>query len=45
MHVGKSYGLLETLYWTRRKAYLLVAGASVVGFKNAQTFNRTVEAQ
>jgi len=75
MHIGKSYGLIETLYWTRRKAYLLVAGASIVaglyqicgwrwlalpwpvlamlgtaasfivGFKNAQTYSRTVEAQ
>lgn len=75
MHIGKSYGLIELLYWTRRKAYLLAAVATVVaalyqlggwrwltlpwpvlamlgtaasfivGFKNAQTYHRTVEAQ
>lgn len=75
MHIGKSYGVAETLFWTRRKAYLLAASATVVaglyqlagwrwlalpwpvlamlgtaasfivGFKNAQTYNRTVEAQ
>lgn len=75
MHIGRSYGFSETLYWTRRKAYLLAASATavaalyqlggwrwlalpwpvlamlgtaasfIVGFKNAQTYNRTVEAQ
>ncbi|CAN7364408.1 bestrophin family ion channel [Pseudoduganella sp. LjRoot289] len=75
MHIGKSYGLLEFLRWTRRKAYILAAGAVavtalyqlagwrwlalpwpvlamlgtaasfIVGFKNAQTYNRTAEAQ
>lgn len=75
MHVGKSYGPFEFLRWTRRKAYLLLASATIiaglyqvagwhwlalpwpvlamlgtaasfiVGFKNAQTYNRTVEAQ
>lgn len=75
MHIGKSYGPLEFLRWTRRKVYLLTASATavaglyqlggwhwlalpwpvlamlgtaasfIVGFKNAQTYNRTVEAQ
>ena len=75
MHIGKSYGVAEILFWTRRKAYLLAASATIVaglyqlagwrwlalpwpvlamlgtaasfivGFKNAQTYNRTVEAQ
>ena len=75
MHVGKSYGFFEVVYWTRRKAYLLAGSATVVaglyqvcgwrwleipwpvlamlgtaasfivGFKNAQTYNRSVEAQ
>ena len=75
MHIGKSYGVAEILFWTRRKAYLLAANATlivglyqlagwrwlalpwpvlamlgtaasfIVGFKNAQTYNRTVEAQ
>ena len=75
MHIGKSYGVLETAWWTRRRAYLLGASASmivglyqvcgwrwlalpwpvltmlgtaasfIVGFKNTQTYNRTVEAQ
>lgn len=75
MHIGKSYGPIAFLRWTRRKAYLLLASATVVtglyqlcgwhwmalpwpvlamlgtaasfivGFKNAQTYNRTVEAQ
>jgi ion channel-forming bestrophin family protein len=75
MHIGKSYGLLEFLHWTRRRIYVLaaVAGAVValrqpggwhwlslpwpvlallgtaasfiVGFKNSQSYGRTVEAQ
>lgn len=74
MHLGKSYGVVEVAWWTRRKAFLLaVHGAAVVllyqaglrwlvlpwpvlamlgtaasfivGFKNAQTYQRTVEAQ
>jgi len=75
MHVGKSYGLIEAAWWTRRKAGILVLSASlvvglyqgfgwtwlvlpwpviamlgtaasfIVGFKNAQTYSRTVEAQ
>jgi putative membrane protein len=75
MHIGRSYRLVETLYWTRRKAYLLVASSLaltalyeiagwrwlalpwpvvamlgtaasfIVGFKNAQTYSRTLEAQ
>jgi putative membrane protein len=75
MKVGKSYRLLEFLYWTRRKLYVVLALAIIpvvlyqllgqkwialpwsvavllgtatsfiVGFKNAQTYNRTVEAQ
>ena len=75
MHIGKSYGLVEFLRWTRRKAYVLAAGSIavsalyqlagwhwlalpwpvlamlgtaasfIVGFKNAQTYSRTTEAQ
>ena len=75
MHIGKSYGLLELLSWTRRRSYVLVllsfscvaayellglkwlalpwpvaavlgtAISFIVGFKNAQTYNRTQEAQ
>jgi putative membrane protein len=75
MHIGKSYGPIAFLKWTRRRAYLLTASATVVawlyqvcgwrwlglpwpvlamlgtaasfivGFKNAQTYARTVEAQ
>jgi putative membrane protein len=75
MHIGKSYGLAEFLYWTRRRIYLVAAWAGaaaalhqlggwhwlalpwpvlallgtaasfIVGFKNAQSLNRTVEAQ
>ena len=75
MHIGKSYGLIEFLLWTRRKAFVLFAVATVpvvlfqvadwrwisipwpvlallgtaasfiVGFKNAQTYSRTLEAQ
>ena len=75
MHIGKSYSPLEFLYWTRRRAYLLLANAAlvaalyllagwhwlalpwpvvamlgtaasfIVGFKNAQTYGRSVEAQ
>lgn len=75
MHIGKSYGLVEFLRWTRRKAYVLAAGSFavsalyqlagwrwlalpwpvlamlgtaasfIVGFKNAQTYSRTAEAQ
>jgi ion channel-forming bestrophin family protein len=75
MHIGKSYRPLEFLHWTRRKAYLLAASATlvaglyqvggwhwiaipwpvlamlgtaasfIVGFKNAQTYQRTMEAQ
>ena len=75
MHIGKSYGLIEFLLWTRRKAFVLCAVATlpvvlfqaadwrwisipwpvlallgtaasfIVGFKNAQTYSRTLEAQ
>jgi len=75
MHIGKSYGGLALLRWTRRKAYLLGANALlvvglyqaagwrwvalpwpvlallgtaasfIVGFKNVQTYGRTLEAQ
>ncbi len=75
MHVGKSYGLFEFLYWTRRRIYVVAACATlvtalyqlagwhwlslpwtvlallgtaasfIVGFKNAQSYGRTVEAQ
>lgn len=75
MHIGKSYSPREFLHWTRRKAYILAASATlitglyqvgglrwialpwpvlamlgtaasfIVGFKNAQTYSRTVEAQ
>ena len=30
MHIGKSYGIIETAYWTRRRAYLIAASASVI---------------
>jgi putative membrane protein len=30
MHIGKSYRLGEFLYWTRRRIYVLAAGASAV---------------
>jgi len=75
MHVGKSYSVIETILWTRRRGYALVilsllpvaayqllglhwiampwqvaallgtATAFIVGFKNAQIYNRTEEAQ
>jgi putative membrane protein len=75
MHIGKSYGLAEFLYWTRRRIYLVAASAGavtalyqlggwhwlalpwpvlallgtaasfIVGFKNSQSYGRTVEAQ
>ena len=75
MHIGTSYGPAEFLYWTRRRACLLLANAAIVtglyllagwrwlalpwpvvailgtaasfivGFKNAQTYSRSVEAQ
>lgn len=75
MHIGKSYGVLEFVRWTRRKACIVAAIAVVpvalyqlagwhwlaipwpvlallgtaasfiVGFKNAHTYGRTVEAQ
>jgi putative membrane protein len=75
MHIGKSYGLAEFLYWTRRRIYPVAAWAGtvaalhqlggwhwlalpwqvvallgtaasfIVGFKNAQSLQRTVEAQ
>lgn len=75
MHVGKSYGVVEFMCWTRRKTYVLVvlallpvslyqflgwtwvaipwsvvallgtAASFIVGFKNVQTYNRTLEAQ
>ena len=75
MHIGKSYGIVAFLRWTRRKALVLAASATVVtalyqlagwhalalpwpvlamlgtaasfivGFKNAQTYGRTVEGQ
>jgi putative membrane protein len=75
MHVGKSYGMVEFLYWTRRRIYVVAAVASlvtalyqlagwhwlslpwtvlallgtaasfIVGFKNSQSYGRTVEAQ
>ncbi|MEH6436885.1 bestrophin family protein [Massilia sp. DD77] len=75
MHIGKSYGFLEFLIWTRRRATLLLVNAGlaaglyllagwhwlalpwpvvailgtaasfIVGFKNAQTYARSVEAQ
>jgi hypothetical protein len=37
MHIGRSYGVYSFLYWTRHKTN--------VGFKNVQTYNRTLEAQ
>jgi putative membrane protein len=75
MHVGRSYGLFEFLFWTRRRIYAVAAGATlvtglyqlagwhwlslpwpvlallgtaasfIVGFKNSQSYGRTVEAQ
>lgn len=75
MHIGRSYGLVEFLHWTRRRIYPLAAVASavvalhqlggwhglsvpwpvlallgtaasfIVGFKNSQSYGRTVEAQ
>ena len=75
MHIGKSYGIIAFLRWTRRKAFVIAASALVVtglyqvagwrwlalpwpvlamlgtaasfivGFKNAQTYSRTVEGQ
>ena len=75
MHIGKSYGLVEFVLWTRRKAFVLcavstlpvilfqgadwrwisipwpvlallgTAASFIVGFKNAQTYSRTLEAQ
>ena len=75
MHIGKSYGFVEFIYWTRRRIYILTAGATtvaalyqlagwhwlslpwpvlallgtaasvIVGFKNSQSYGRTVEAQ
>ena len=75
MHIGKSYSLVEFVLWTRRKAFVLCAVATmpvllfqaadwrwislpwpvlallgtaasfIVGFKNAQTYSRTLEAQ
>lgn len=75
MHIGRSYGAIPFLRWTRRRTLLLVASAVllaglyqvagwrwlvlpwpvlamlgtaasfIVGFKNAQTYGRSVEGQ